>query len=53
MMHVLLELRDGLSAEGMRNSFAFAGMSGPITCIEETRPDGDKGIVVLAGGEFG
>ena len=52
MMHVLLELRDGLGAEGVGNKFAFAGMVGPITSIEETTPDGDKGIVILAGGEF-
>lgn len=49
MIHVLLKLSNRLGAEGVGNSFSFAGMFGSITGIEETALDGDKGIVVLAG----
>lgn len=52
MINVLLKLRDGLGAEGVGNSFSFAGMFGPITGIEETALNGDKGIIVLAGRDF-
>lgn len=52
MMHVLLKLRDRLGAKGVGDGFSFASMFGTITGIEETTLDGDKGIIVLAGGEF-
>ena len=48
VVHVLLELADGLGAEGMRDGFALSGVFGAVTGIEETALDGDECIVVLA-----
>lgn len=44
-MNILLELANGLRAEGMRNSLPFACMLGTITGVEETSTDGHEGII--------
>ena len=47
VLHVLLELADGLGAEGMRDGLALPAVFGAVTGIEETALDGDECIVVL------
>lgn len=50
MVNVLFELADGLGGEGVRDGFALACVLGAVTCVEEAAADGDKGVVVVAGG---
>lgn len=48
MCHVLLELADALGAEGVRDSFSFAGMLCTVTGIEKASLDRDEGVVIVA-----
>jgi hypothetical protein len=43
-----LELADTFRAEGVRDNFAFAGVLGAITGVEEAASDADEGIVVFS-----
>ena len=47
-MYVLLELADGLGAEGVGHGLALAGVLRAVASVEEAAPDGDEGVVVLA-----
>ena len=44
----MLELANGLGAEGVGHGLALAGVFRAVTSVEETALDGDEGIVVLA-----
>jgi hypothetical protein len=48
VVHVLLELADGLGAEGVSYSLALAGVLRAVAGVEEAALDGDEGVVVLA-----
>lgn len=47
-MDVLLELADGLCAEGVRYDLPLAGMFCSVSGVEQPAPDGDEGVVELA-----
>lgn len=48
VVHVLLELADGLGAEGVGHGLALAGVLRAVAGVEEAALDGDEGVVVLA-----
>ena len=47
VVHVLLELADGLGAEGVGHGLALAGVLRAVAGVEETALDRDEGVVVL------
>lgn len=46
---VRLELGDGLEREGVRDDLALARVLVAVTRVEEASPDGDEGVVEVAG----
>ena len=53
MVHVLLELADGLCGEGVRDRLALAGVFSAVPRVEEAAADGDEGVIVFTEEEFG
>jgi hypothetical protein len=49
---VLLELADGLHAEGVRDDLPFTGVFGAVARVEEPALDADEGVVVFTGDEM-
>lgn len=48
-VNVLLELADGLGAEGVRDCLTLASVFGAVASVEETTADRDEGIVEVTG----
>jgi hypothetical protein len=47
VVHVLLELANALSAEGVRDGLALASVLGTVSCVEETALDRHESVIVF------